>query len=145
MEVLEDVCVWYLNKFKNDKIEEINKVRLLKFVFLTDIWHSILHNEGFLFKEDYEAWSKGPAIPEVFFKYYNISKKVVLSSKILYTLNEVYSTYSQFDNETLELLICQDVFFKEARSNLAYEEKSQTLIDKSKAEKTFRKKYNISL
>lgn len=67
---------YIINKAKKQN-DEINIKQVQMILFYSYIEYLYTYSEV-LFKENFKAWSNGPVIPEVYFKYININNKHLL-------------------------------------------------------------------
>lgn len=115
---------------------EINAYKLQKLLYFAQAWHLGIYGTP-LFNSDFEAWVHGPVIPALLERYTSqfsweaISEKVdrpQLPEQIGEFLEEVAEAYFEYDDETLERIICSEKPWLEARGNLPRDESCHAII-----------------
>jgi uncharacterized phage-associated protein len=90
-----------------------------------------------LFDADFQAWIHGPVIPDLLEKYQcqfsweSITEKVEppkLPQKIGEFIEEVAEAYFEYDDETLERMICSEMPWLEARGDIPRDASCHAII-----------------
>jgi uncharacterized phage-associated protein len=114
--------IWLASQFD----VEINAYKLQKLVYYAQAWHLAIYGTP-LFNADFQAWVHGPVIPDLLEKYQSqfswepIVERIErpkLSEEIGEFLEEVADAYFEYDDETLERMICGEMPWLEARGDL---------------------------
>ncbi|MCK5416206.1 DUF4065 domain-containing protein [Candidatus Parcubacteria bacterium] len=139
-----------LNK-KSDNKNLTNK-KLQKLLYYSQAWSLVLRDKQ-LFKEDFQAWVHGPAIPEVYKEYKNFGssvidvdiaeddtdlKKLTLDDKKL--LDEIWKIYGKYDVSYLELLTHSERPWQKARNGCMPYDASMVIIEKSEMKEYYEQK-----
>ncbi|XZN91525.1 MAG: Panacea domain-containing protein [Microcoleus sp.] len=115
---------------------EINAYKLQKLMYYAQAWHLAIYGTP-LFNADFQAWIHGPVIPDLLEEYQSqfswepIAKKIEepkLSEEIGEFMEQVVDAYFEYDDETLERMICGEMPWLEARGNLPRDESCHTII-----------------
>lgn len=115
------------------------------------MWTLVLLNRVLL-KEEFEAWSLGPTINEVFSEYkaYENQKiwtvnvlEVKFPRSILEILEQVYLTYGSMEDSFLEIFSKNDNPWITARKYLSHEERCHNIISKLEIKIYFKNKYSM--
>ncbi|MCC3406557.1 MAG: DUF4065 domain-containing protein [Microcoleus sp. PH2017_10_PVI_O_A] len=124
--------IWLASQFD----VEINAYKLQKLVYYAQAWHLAIYGTP-LFNADFQAWVHGPVIPDLLEKYQSqfswepIVERIErpkLSEEIGEFLEEVADAYLEYDDETLERMICGEMPWLEARGNLPRDESCHGII-----------------
>ena len=134
---------------KSDKKSLTNK-KLQKLLYYSQAWNLVLRNKS-LFKEDFEAWVHGPAIPIVYKKFKNCGSCVIdvkvkeddyknLSGKGIEIISEVWKVYGKYDAGYLELLTHNEKPWQNARNGHLPYEASKNIISKQDMKEYYEQK-----
>ncbi|MCU0544022.1 MAG: DUF4065 domain-containing protein [Oscillatoriaceae cyanobacterium Prado104] len=124
---------------------EINAYKLQKLLYYAQAWDLAIYGTP-LFNSDFEAWVNGPVVPALLEQYTSqfsweaISEKVdrpQLPEQIEEFLEEVAEAYFEYDDETLERLICSEMPWLEARGDLPRDEFCHTIISQESMKKYY--------
>ncbi|TAG53904.1 MAG: DUF4065 domain-containing protein [Oscillatoriales cyanobacterium] len=129
--------IWLASQFD----VEINAYKLQKLVYYAQAWHLAIYGTP-LFNADFQAWVHGPVIPDLLEKYQSqfswepIVERIErpkLSEEIGEFLEEVADAYLEYDDETLERMICGEMPcgempWLEARGDLPRDESCHGII-----------------
>lgn len=124
---------------------EINVYKLQKLVYYAQAWHLGVYGIP-LFDRDFQAWIHGPVIPDLLEKYQRefswepiIEKieKPQVSQQIGEFIAEVAEAYFQYDDETLERIVCSEMPWLEARGNLPRDESCHAIISQESMKKYY--------
>lgn len=124
---------------------EINAYKLQKLMYYAQAWHLAIYGTP-LFNADFQAWVHGPVIPALFERYTSlfswepIAEKIEqpkLSEEIGDFLEEVAEAYFEYDDETLERMICGEMPWLEARGNLPRDESCHAIISQESMKKYY--------
>lgn len=138
----------YLNN-KSGRDDFTNK-KLQKLLYYSQAWNLVLKNKP-LFKEDFEAWVHGPAIPVVYKKYKNCGSCAIkeevkekdfkrLSDEEKNIIDEVWKVYGKHDANYLELLTHNETPWQKARTGCQVYEISRNIIKKDEMKKYYEQK-----
>jgi uncharacterized phage-associated protein len=114
----------------------ISNLKLQKLLFYVQAWHLAVFRRP-LFPEKFQAWIRGPAIPEIYeryksYRWRNIDEEVKppdLDARTVGFLEEVLTEYSPLDARYLEQLVCYENPWLEARRGTPELEPSTATID----------------
>jgi uncharacterized phage-associated protein len=114
----------------------ISNLKLQKLLYYIQAWHLAVFQRP-LFSEKFQAWIRGPAIPEIYQRYQsyswrNIDEEVKppdLDPRIVEFLEEVLVEYAILDARHLEILVCREDPWLEARKGTPELEPSTATID----------------
>ncbi|UNU24377.1 Panacea domain-containing protein [Microcoleus vaginatus] len=124
---------------------EINVYKLQKLVYYAQAWHLGVYGKP-LFDADFQAAIHGPVIPDLLEKYQRqfswepITEKVEqpkLPQKVGQFLEEVAEAYFEYDDETLERMICSEMPWLEARGNVPKDESCHGIISHESMKKYY--------
>jgi uncharacterized phage-associated protein len=124
---------------------EINAYKLQKLVYYAQAWHLAIYGTQ-LFNADFQAWVHGPVIPDLLEKYQSqfswepIVERIdrpKLSEEIGEFLEEVADAYLEYDDETLERMICGEMAWLEARGDLPRDESCHGIISQESMKKYY--------
>ena len=124
---------------------KINIYKLQKLVYYAQAWHLGIYGTP-LFDADFQAWIHGPVIPDLLEKYQRqfswepILEKVEqpkLPQKIGQFIEEVAQAYFEYDDETLERMICSEMPWLEARGDLLRDESCHAIISQESMKKYY--------
>jgi uncharacterized phage-associated protein len=114
----------------------ISNLKLQKLLYYVQAWHLAVFRRP-LFPEKFQAWVRGPAIPEIYQRYQgyqwrNIDEEVKppdLDSRIVDFMEEVLEEYGPLDARRLEQLACCENPWLTARGDIPIDEPSTATID----------------
>jgi uncharacterized phage-associated protein len=114
----------------------ISNLKLQKLLFYVQAWHLAVFRRP-LFLEKFQAWIRGPAIPEIYERYKgygwrNIDEEVKapdLDARIVGFLEEVLTEYSPLDARYLEQLVCHEDPWLAVRGETPIDEPSTATLD----------------
>ena len=147
--LLSTICYFISLSEKASKKDLTNK-KLQKLLYYSQAWNLVLNNKP-LFKEEFQAWVHGPAIPTVYKKYKNFGSKIIdieisqkdcsaLSASEKKLLNEIWRVYGKYDASYLELLTHSEEPWQKARNgNMPYDA-SSTVISKQSMKEYYEQK-----
>ena len=124
---------------------KINIYKLQKLVYYAQAWHLGIYGTP-LFDADFQAWIHGPVIPDLLEKYQRqfswepILEKVEqpkLPQKIGQFIEEVAQAYFEYDDETLERMICGEMPWLEGRGDLPRDESCHAIISQESMKKYY--------
>ena len=124
---------------------EINVYKLQKLVYYAQAWHLGVYGKP-LFEADFQAGIHGPVIPDLLEKYQRqfswepITEKIEqpkLPQKVGQFLEEVAEAYFEYDDETLERMICSEMPWLEARGNVPRDESCHGIISHESMKKYY--------
>lgn len=124
---------------------EINVYKLQKLIYYAQAWHLVVYDTP-LFDEDFQAWIHGPVIPDLLEKYqcqFNWEpivekiEKPKLPEQIGEFIEEVAEAYFEYDDETLERMICSEKPWLEARGDLPRDESCHAIISQESMKKYY--------
>ena len=124
---------------------EINVYKLQKLVYYAQAWHLGVYGIP-LFDRDFQAWIHGPVIPDLLEKYQREFsweriieqiEKPKIPKQIGEFIAEVASAYFQYDDETLERIVCSEMPWLEARGNLPRDESCHAIISQESMKKYY--------
>jgi uncharacterized phage-associated protein len=126
--------------------EPLTQLKLQKLAYYAQAWHLALCKKP-LFKEDFQAWVYGPALPTLYRKYkrfgYNpikVPKNLSfpkLNSETRSFLEEVYRKYGKLEASQLVRLIHSEEPWKNARKCLEADESCKSIISKKSMQKYY--------
>lgn len=135
----------YFIWFASHRDVEINAYKLQKLLYCAEAWHLGIYGNP-LFNSDFQAWVHGPVIPALLERYTSqfsweaISEKVdrpKLSEQICDFLEEVAEAYFEYDDDTLERIICSETPWLAARGNLPRDESCHAIITQESMKKYY--------
>lgn len=134
----QDVANFFL-AFANDRGETVTNLKLQKLVYYAQAW--FLANYGRpLFKGDFQAWVRGPVLPELYHTYKERGSAPIptdvtmqemekqLDPEVIVFLKEVAQVYMPSGAYELELMTHQEYPWIEARGDLDPDAKCDTVI-----------------
>lgn len=104
----------------------VTNLRLQKLLYYTQAWHLALYGES-LFPEKFEAWSSGPVQPDTYARFKHFGSQPItilherewkLPQKVDKHIADVMQSYGRLSPYELELLVCQETPWHEARGGL---------------------------
>ena len=124
---------------------KINVYKLQKLVYYAQAWHLGVYGIP-LFDRDFQAWIHGPVIPDLLEKYQREFswepiieqiEKPKIPQQIWEFIEEVASAYFQYDDETLERIVCSEMPWLEARGKLPRDESCHAIISQESMKKYY--------
>lgn len=148
----QDVAEWLV--WQTGQVGEyITHLKLQKMLYFAQAWHLVL-TKAELFPEDFQAWTHGPVIPEVFFKYrehgYNPlpipeqEPRLALPPESADVLKQVFDVYFEFPARKL-VEMSHDLPWNNARGGLPAEARCEVIIPKEAIRGYFLEKYKQDL
>lgn len=129
--------------FLNDKSgkKDLTNKKLQKLLYYSQAWSLVIKKKP-LFKEDFQAWVHGPAIPSVYkefrlFGFSPIKKEIKKDDFAPLTedekdiISEVWRVYGKYDASYLEILTHNENPWLKARKGRFPYEASKNIIEKS--------------
>ncbi|MEG4850226.1 DUF4065 domain-containing protein [Microcoleus sp. B5-D4] len=123
----------------------INAYKLQKLMYYAQAWYLGVYGKP-LFDADFEAGIHGPVIPDLLEKYQRqfsweaITEKIEqpkLPQKIGEFIEEVADAYFEYDDATLERMICSEKPWQEARGDLPRDESCHGIISHESMKKYY--------
>jgi uncharacterized phage-associated protein len=123
----------------------INAYKLQKLMYYAQGWYLGVYGKP-LFEADFQAGIHGPVIPDLLEKYQRqfsgepITEKIEqpkLPQKIGEFIEEVAEAYFEYDDETLERMICSEKPWLEARGDLPRDESCDGIISHESMKKYY--------
>lgn len=123
----------------------INAYKLQKLMYYAQAWYLGVYGKP-LFDADFQAGIHGPIIPDLLEKYQRqfsgepITEKIEqpkLPQKVGQFIEEVAEAYFEYDDETLERMICSEKPWLEARGDLPRDESCQGIISHESMKKYY--------
>ncbi len=154
-EELRKVVHIILNYHREIFQESLSPMKLQKLCFYAQGLYMATHNGALLFEEDFEAWTFGPVIRNLYheFKHYtwkNIADEVIdipeIEAEKLDSIKTVVETYGRYDGAALMTMTHREEPWFSARKGLSDMEGSSELIVKESMRQFFEKElaaYNI--
>lgn len=147
---LNSTIKYFIALGKKSQKNDLTNKKLQKLLYYSQAWNLVLRNKA-LFKEDFEAWVHGPAIPEVYkeFKRYgctvidiDIKKEDCknLSRDDKKILDEIWRVYGKYDAAYLELLTHNEDPWQKARNGCVPYEASNAIINKHEMKEYYEQK-----
>jgi uncharacterized phage-associated protein len=124
---------------------EINVYKLQKLVYYAQAWYLGVYGIP-LFDRDFQAWIHGPVIPDLLEKYQRQFswepiieqiEKPKIPQQIGEFIAEVAEAYFQYDDETLERIVCSEMPWLEARGKLPRDESCHAIISQESMKKYY--------
>jgi uncharacterized phage-associated protein len=125
----------------------VSNLKLQKLLYYVQAWHLAVHGRP-LFPEKFEAWIRGPVIPELYdrykrYRWRNIDEEVErpdLDDRAVAFIEEVLEEYGPLDARRLEQLARREDPWIEARDGVADDEPCSALIDEYIMELYYRRR-----
>ncbi|HSF76341.1 MAG TPA: type II toxin-antitoxin system antitoxin SocA domain-containing protein [Microcoleus sp.] len=123
----------------------INAYKLQKLMYYAQAWYLGVYGQP-LFDADFQAGIHGPVIPDLLEKYQRqfswepITEKIEqpkIPQKIGEFIEEVAEAYFEYNDETLERMICSEKPWREARGDLPREEYCHGMISHESMKKYY--------
>ncbi|MEG3968298.1 DUF4065 domain-containing protein [Microcoleus sp. T2B6] len=123
----------------------INAYKLQKLMYYAQAWYLGVYGKP-LFDADFQAGIHGPVIPDLLEKYQRqfsgepITEKIEqpkLPQKIGEFIEEVADAYFEYDDATLERMICSEKPWQEARGDLPRDESCEGIISHESMKKYY--------
>ena len=128
-----DIANYFLAKADGEAGDLISNLKLQKLLYYAQGFHLAMHGKA-LFKEDIEAWTHGPVVPEIYqyFKGYGDAalphpKKVpAFSEQTVDFLDEIYKVFGQFSGWKLRNMTHAESPWKSTRPSNTISHKALT-------------------
>ncbi|MEG3833660.1 MULTISPECIES: type II toxin-antitoxin system antitoxin SocA domain-containing protein [unclassified Microcoleus] len=123
----------------------INAYKLQKLIYYAQAWYLGVYGKP-LFDADFQAGIHGPVIPDLLEKYQRqfswerITEKIEqpkIPQKVGQFIEEVAEAYFEYDDETLERMICSEMPWLEARGDLPRDESCHGIISHESMKKYY--------
>jgi uncharacterized phage-associated protein len=132
-----DIANWFLSHIDRDAGDSITHLKLQKLLYYAQAWSMVLCNKS-LFEEDFEAWSHGPVLPDIYQQYKHFGFEALPNSDWPNTiapnaermLEDVQKVYGEKSARYLEELTHQEMPWIEARNGLPLEVRCSNIISK---------------
>lgn len=132
-----DVANWFLCNMDREAGDSITHLKLQKLIYYSQAWALVLNGKP-LFEEDFEAWTHGPVIPEVYEQYKDFGFNALpacdckneVTKQQEYVLLEVKRVYGEKSAKYLEDLTHHEAPWIHARGNLPLEARCNNIISK---------------
>ncbi len=132
------VANYFIEKAKKEGSSDLTNKKIQKLLYYAQAWNLVFYEEK-LFRDNFEAWIHGPAIPSLYrkLKVYGFnpiteviddSKGNELSKREEELLDEIWKVYGCRDVEYLEILTHKEEPWRKARAGLNDFEKSGNII-----------------
>jgi uncharacterized phage-associated protein len=129
-----DVARYILNK-----IAPCTTMKLHKLIYYSQAWSLAWEGEP-LFAEDFQAWSMGPVIPELFSKHHGVFKldkdffgeedPSALTASQRETIDIILRDYGKYNSYELSDMTHQERPWREARCGVPPGDRSENIISK---------------
>lgn len=148
---IKDVAEYYLKIVDRESGSSITPLKLQKILYYTQGFYLALH-ETELFPEEFQAWTHGPANPQIYdtYKIYGYSAisepedyENPFDVDTIKFLNNVWETFGIYDAKYLEELTHQETPWILARGNCKPGEKCTNIITKESMKDFFKQKLNV--
>lgn len=150
MSKVDKIANYFIYLSNKEEKEDLTNKKLQKLLYYSQAWNLALSKKE-LFKENFEAWIHGPAIPSVYkrFKEFGSSPIVIdvdtndfsgLDRNEKQLLEEVWRVYGKYDAAYLELLTHNEEPWLKARNGYLPYEASNNNISKSDMMKYYEQK-----
>lgn len=137
---LSSTIKYFIALSKNLPENNLTNKKLQKLLYYSQAWNLVLRNKP-LFKENFEAWVHGPAIPTVYKEFKSFGCSIIrddikdedfknLSEDDRNILNEIWDVYGKYDGAYLELLTHNEEPWRKARNGCMPYEASSAIISK---------------
>ena len=131
------VANYFLKKNEEDG-KGLDPKKMQKLLYYAQAWNLVLNHER-LFRDEFQAWVHGPAIPRVWqtFREFNFIQPhpeilknnfMELDKKEKGVLDMVWGVYGKYDGNYLEVLTHSEAPWQEARKDVASDKPSQNII-----------------
>lgn len=133
-----DVANWFICNIDRESGDSITHLKLQKMLYYAQAW-SLVIIEKPLFNDEFEAWSHGPVLPNIYEKYKEHGYDTIpicdcndniIDSRIINLLLEVKSIYGEMSAKSLEELTHHESPWIIARGNRSKEERCNDIITK---------------
>ena len=122
MYACEDVAKYFLSQVDEDAEDLISNLKLQKMMYYAQGYHLALFDEP-LFKDDIEAWTHGPVVPELYHRYKCFGGNAIpiprdfdveiIDPKTREYLDEIFNVFGQFSAWKLRNMTHGDPPWKE--------------------------------
>ncbi|MCF0072106.1 DUF4065 domain-containing protein [Dyadobacter sp. CY261] len=132
-----DIANWFLCHIDREAGDAITHLKLQKLLYYSQAWCIVLSGKS-LFEEDFEAWSHGPVLPDIYHQYKHFGYDALpscdcansLASEAENVLQQVQRLYGEKSAKYLEELTHQESPWIEARAGLPLELRCSNVISK---------------
>jgi uncharacterized phage-associated protein len=137
---LEATTKYFIALSKKSPNKDLTNKKLQKLLYYSQAWNMVLRDKP-LFKEDFQAWIHGPAIPEVYQTFKNCGSAVIdidvnkedykaLTNDDKKILDEIWRVYGKYDASYLEILSHNEEPWQKARNGCMPYDASRAVISK---------------
>jgi len=135
----------FLLALADERGEEVNNLKLQKLLYYAQAWHLGRHGVP-LFPEKFQAWSTGPVIPALYWKYKPFSirhiathaEPPVFDPAAALLLREVAGEYLAIDEYDLASLTYRESPFQNARGGVDLSEPCEAELSETDMREQFR-------
>lgn len=149
---IEDIADYFLRIVDRDSGSTLTPLKLQKILYYAQGYYLAI-NDVELFREEFQAWTHGPANPKIYDKYkkygynsidYPSNKPKKISDELLKFLYDIWNTFGIFDGKYLEKLThSEEPWIKARRKAKCQDGESCTeIITKESMKNFFKKKLN---
>ncbi|MBS4050776.1 MAG: DUF4065 domain-containing protein [Methylomonas sp.] len=132
-----DYAKWLVNHADREAGEVVTHLKLQKLLYFAQAYHLANFNKA-LFKEDFEAWTHGPVVPEVWHKFRKHGFDSIprqtrtprLTDETADFMRAVLDKFGSIGAKRLEKITHEHAPWREARGNLPEEASCSTVIRK---------------
>ncbi|MEN8218208.1 MAG: type II toxin-antitoxin system antitoxin SocA domain-containing protein [Pseudomonadota bacterium] len=110
---VNQIADWFLASIDREAGDTISHFKLQKLMYYTQAW-SLAINGKCLFDEDFEAWTHGPVLPSLWYRFKElgwdsippsaISSKCDISTEVVELLSYILNSYGNLSAKPLEEL-----------------------------------------
>lgn len=130
-----EIANWFLLRVDRDAGEAMTHLKLQKLIYYAQAWH-LANFDKPLVAEEFQAWSHGPACPEVWHKYKGHGWEALDAPKAAPSvkpatekfLRLVWATYGDESAKSLERLTHSEAPWRDARGGLPPEARCTNII-----------------
>ena len=141
---------YFIALSNNSPKKSLTNKKLQKLLYYSQAWNLVLRDKA-LFKEDFQAWVHGPAIPEVYKEYKGYGCSVIdvdvnendfkaLTEDDKKILDEIWQVYGKYDASYLEILSHNEEPWQKARNGCMPYDASVTIISKQEMKEYYGRK-----
>lgn len=143
------VANWLIKKIAESG-DLVTNLKIQKLLYYSEAWSQVI-NDKELIDGEFQAWTHGPAVPEVYHKFKSSGSNplpipdefIKLSPDEENILNQVLDSYGQLPEKTLENMIHSEDPWVHARDGYDPEEYCEKIIKKEEIKSYFKRKYKI--
>jgi uncharacterized phage-associated protein len=133
-----DLAKWLINHADREAGEVVTHLKLQKLLYFAQAYYLANYNKA-LFQEDFQAWTHGPVIPEVWHKFKKhgfdslpeqTRAPAIKDNKIAGYMAAVLDRYGSIGAKRLEKITHEHAPWKDARGDLPEEASCSNIISK---------------